>query len=738
MSNSKRRTSFSMAGVGRALEYYSPLGPVTVRTRRWLWAWPIVAFLALVALGVFLKNTVGAAMRREAASVVTTLLNTQTVALRIWFNAQEAKALAVTRDPHVRDYVMELLTLHNRPDSSPRSLLDSPALQGLRESMTPFLETHRLDSFAVITPERVVLACPYDEVIGKPAPASDGRRMTLEKALAGQATIMPPFKSTIMVPDIDGEIRAGVPVLHVAAPVFDADDRVVALFLLLMHPEGDFSRVLAAGRTGTTGETYAFDGSGLMISESRYDDQLKQLGLLVDAPGSRAVMNLELRDPGVDMTRGLRPALRRQEQPLTRMAQDALKGNSGVDVEGYRSYRGVPVIGAWTWFSDYDIGLATEVEYGEAYQPLTVLRRLYVGLFVLLVIGVIAVFVFSIIAARSSREARRAVVQARKLGQYTLDEKVGAGGMGTVYRAHHAMLRRPTAVKLLDVERMTHESIIRFEREVDLTSQLNHPNTISVYDFGRTPEGVFYYAMEYLDGMDLQNLVDRFGEQPEARVIHILLQVCGSLTEAHEAGLIHRDIKPANIILNRRAGLCDFVKVLDFGLVKAVGSESTLNLTGVDSWVGTPMYASPESIAHPETIDARSDLYSVGAVGYYLVTGKPLFSAHSFVEICRLHLEVLPEPPSRLAKAPLSADFEAVLMACLAKDPNERPATAAELARRLAACASADSWTEEDGQHWWDSHQPSQSARLLNDREPLVSPDPTVLMATPPDSRNMT
>ena len=215
------------------------------------------------------------------------------------------------------------------------------------------------------------------------------------------------------------------------------------------------------------------------------------------------------------------------------------------------------------------MGLITEVDVAEAFRPLTILQWAFYSIFGLLALSSVAIFVFTLVVARLQRDAQKAAIEAKHLGQYRLEEKIGAGAMGVVYRGHHAMLRRPTAIKLLNVEKVNEASIERFEREVQITSQLNHPNTVAIYDYGRTPEGVFYYAMEYLDGIDLQFLVDRYGPQPEGRVIHILKQMCGSLYEAHSLGLVHRDIKPANVMLNRRGGEADVVKVLDFGLVKA-------------------------------------------------------------------------------------------------------------------------------------------------------------------------
>ena len=386
------------------------------------------------------------------------------------------------------------------------------------------------------------------------------------------------------------------------------------------------------------------------------------------------------------------------------MAADAIAGNSGVDVDGYRDYRGVPVVGAWNWLPEYEIGVAAEVDVAQAFRPLVILHWAFWSLYVLLAIAALAIFVFTVIVARLRRAAQKAEIEAQQLGQYTLEKKLGAGAMGVVYRGHHAMLRRPTAIKLLDVDKVNDAAIERFEREVQITCQLTHPNTIAIYDYGRTPEGVFYYAMEYLDGIDLQTLVEKYGPQSEARVIHILRQVCGSLYEAHSRDLVHRDIKPANIMLNRRGGEPDVVKVLDFGLVKALDTEKQFSRTTSDSLVGTPLYMSPEAIQSPLSIDSRSDIYAVGAVGYFLLTGQPVFDATSLVELCRKQVDERPVPPSQRGQA-VSEQLENALLGCLDKSRANRPVTTRDLARQLAASPLAHKWTFEDGELWWGRHE---------------------------------
>jgi serine/threonine-protein kinase len=300
---------------------------------------------------------------------------------------------------------------------------------------------------------------------------------------------------------------------------------------------------------------------------------------------------------------------------------------------------------------------------------------------------------------------RKAVSDIRRLGQYTLEKKLGEGGMGVVYRASHALLRRPTAVKLLLPDRAGKDALARFEREVRRTAMLTHPNTVTVFDYGRTTEGVFYYAMELLEGASLDEIVEVDGPQPEGRVIHILEQVAASLAEAHDAGLIHRDVKPANILIVDRGGISDLVKVVDFGLVKDIGVRAAVAsepaLTHADAITGTPLYLAPETVSAPETVDARTDLYALGAVGYWLLTGTHVFAGKSVLEVCAHHLHSVPEPPSVRLGASVGDDLEALLLACLAKRPDDRPASAHVLRERLRACAAAGTWTNALAARWW-------------------------------------
>ena len=267
------------------------------------------------------------------------------------------------------------------------------------------------------------------------------------------------------------------------------------------------------------------------------------------------------------------------------------------------------------------------------------------------------------------------------------------------------MMRRPSALKLLRPERAGEGGVVRFEREVQLTARLTHPNTITIFDYGRTDDGIFYYAMELLDGATLQRIVEVSGRQAEGRVVRILTMACGALAEAHAIGLIHRDIKPANIMLCTQGGERDVVKLLDFGLVKQLAVAEQPSVSMADSLTGTPLYMAPESILTPESVDARADIYALGAVAYYLLAGSEVFTGNSVVEVCGKHVHEQPQPFAARGVS-VSAALEAVVLACLEKKPERRPASALELRRRLEACA-IDPWDSDKAQSWWLEHEPA-------------------------------
>jgi serine/threonine-protein kinase len=305
------------------------------------------------------------------------------------------------------------------------------------------------------------------------------------------------------------------------------------------------------------------------------------------------------------------------------------------------------------------------------------------------------------------------VKRAREMGSYKLGDLLGRGGMGEVYKATHRMLARPAAIKLIRPEMLgaadadaAKLAVLRFRREAEAAANLRSPHTVELYDFGVTEDGTLYLVMEYLDGMDLETLVKKNGPLPPGRVTYILRQVCESLEEAHSYGLVHRDIKPANIHVGRVGRRHDFVKVLDFGLVKPpadLGVEDSLATVPGQMAMGTPAYMSPE-MALGEPVDGRSDIYAVGCVAYFLLTGQLVFNAEKTVEMIAKHLQADPVPPSKRVDQSIPPVLEKLVMRCLAKDPALRPQSAAQLAQGLD-WVPTEAWNEEHAMKWWQSNQ---------------------------------
>lgn len=670
--------------------------------RRNVWIWPILAAPLIAAFGYFIYSSVEKTLRDNVAGQLVAVRDSELEALKIWMEIQRNTAATLASNQRIASVAVQLVDLHHAAPNDRAALIESPLAVQLAEEISAHTKMHSYDGHILMNESFVVVASSHEELIGK----SDGQKDENYAAilLAGKPLVTRPFPSTVLLKDLDGKMRAGVATMFAAAPILDEEGKVRAILGLRIRPEEDFTRILSVGHFGETGETYAFDDQGVVLSRTRFEDQAKHLGLIQDRPHVTTVHNLELRDPGTDLTQNARAAQSRSQQPLTKMAASAVQGQSGVDVQGYRDYRGVQVVGAWTWLPEYGFGVATEVDSAEAFAAANFIRWAHRGLFALLGIVTIAMVGATWVMAKAERQAREASLAAKKIGQYHLDKKLGQGGMGVVYAGTHAMLRRPTAVKMLDPHKTTDESIARFEREVQLSSRLNHPNTITIYDYGRTDEGVFYYAMELLEGIDLDQLVSRFGPQSPGRVAHLLIQACGSLEEAHRAGLIHRDIKPGNIMLTQRGGISDFVKVLDFGLVKAVDSHKEQSLTAANTLTGTPLYMSPESIELPDEVDGRSDIYALAAVGYYLLTGTPVFNGKSVVDICMQQVSGVPMPPSERLGRAVPAALEEALLAGLAKQPASRPQSAKEFAQLLEAVARENPWTAADADRWWTGY----------------------------------
>ena len=727
---------------------------MAARLRQPLWIVPLVIAGLVALFGWWGNGQLRQTIEQQLKADLSATLDANVTALEIWTTNQTKLATSLADEPGVRNRAVRIFEAVRQTGADAGKTSDASNEEELGNYLRPRLNKIGYEMAHLVSTNLVVVASSMRARF-RPAPVTPVYEEHLAKFselfASGQPVIITPFKpkppggtgpgrgarrgrdgalrrpfnnsgersrgtngpSNPPPSDLARFRRGDITLMQVAAPVRDNDGAVRGALALIINPDAEFSRILSVARSGKSGETYAFDQHGLLISRSRFDEQLKKLGLIEDRPGASSALNLRLSDPGGDLTTGFkRPDADAATRPLTQIVADAVDGGVGVEVKPSRDYRGVPVVGAWRWLPQLGFGVATQIDADEAYQPLRVLKFLFVILVLLLMLCSTGMFVFSYSNVVWRRRLSEAELKLKRLGQYTLEEKIGEGGMGVVYRARHALMRRDTAVKLLLPDRADPESIERFEREVCLTCQLTHPNTIQVYDYGHTPEGIFYYAMEYLRGLNLHELVARFGPQPEARVVHILTQVCEALAEAHGVGLVHRDIKPANVFLCNRGGVPDSVKVLDFGLVREYrgANRDQMPLTGAKGMVGTPTFMPPEAIKSAARSDPRSDIYSVGALGYFLLTAANVFDAENVFDLYEKHLKESPIPPSRRAANPVSAELEEAIMRCLEKEPNLRPQSVIELRALLLTSPRASDWEVEARAAWWARYQNEESS----------------------------
>jgi serine/threonine-protein kinase len=599
----------------------------------------LIVAAVLVALGAWTYRQVENSLREIRGATLRSLLDAEVNALRVWIAEELGDAQRIARDPRVRDAILQ----HVRQGKCAGASRDR-----LEAVLRPFLRDVGDATFNLIDASGRLLATRFEDYCGLEASAAflDEVKPVFE----GEARFIRPFKEAERI-RTPARLRSGPPFAWVYAPVRDGKDKVVAALGIAEPVDAVFGSILQSARSGASGEAFAFDRNGIILTAERF--------------GQRA----------------------------------ALHGKpEGVILDPYRSGRGGDVIGAWRWLPEYSMGVALQLDAAEAYAPM---RYLNIAFGVVFGALVIAVFAAAASALSVVRLRRQIGAGARKLGPYALLERIGEGGMATVYRARHDLLRRPAAVKLLKPARATDEMIARFEREVQMASSLAHPNTVEIFDFGRTRDGLFYYAMEYLDGFTVGEIVARDGFVPVARTIHLLRQVCAALAEAHAKGVVHRDIKPENIMVCRYGGVYDHVKILDFGLVKHVAEKHSRDLTRSLRILGTPLYMAPERLRNPADVDARVDIYALGAVAYLMLTGKKLFEGADDLALTTRILNEEAPRPSATAAQPIPMELDLLVLSCVEKKREDRPQRIADLVEALDALALEHRWTQKEAELWW-------------------------------------
>lgn len=663
--------------------------------------WNLVGIMAVVAvalsvLGWWSYDRVRGSLRDLRSAGLAALLEAEAGALTIWIDEKKRAAERWAADEPVQREAAALVRLA-QGGMDPAAVCRSPARHKLLAQIAPFVALEEAVAVNLIARDGAIIASLHDEYCGLSV-AKGGFARRLEPVFAGRTLFVQPFEERERV-GADVKVPFDRPLVWIETPVRDEAGRVIAALGFGRLADARFASVLLLSSTQSSREAYAFDGRAMMLTQSRYLGDLRVAGRL--GPDDSGILAIPVRDPGGDILAGFRPTAPLADWPLTRLANEALGAlaagspNEGAILEPYRDYRGAEVIGAWRLLREKELVIAVEIEAGEAYAPLKYLEVAFGTL-----LGFFAAALLAAVAS-SLWAVRLKLREARRVGPYTLEREIGEGGISHVYLARHSHLKRPVAVKVLKPALATDEMTTRFEREVQLCSRLSHPNTIEIYDYGRTREGTFYYAMEYLDGLSLEDLVQKQGRLPVSRAVHVLRQVCGSLKEAHDRGLVHRDVKPHNLMLCRHGGELDVVKVLDFGLVKELENAHTRDITQFARVLGTPLYMAPERLRNPADADARADIYALGAVAFFLIAGRRLFETQTEHDLVYQVLNVPAPALSQCGVADAPALLEDLVARCLSKDRAERPQAIADVAAVLAEVARERPWREEDARAWW-------------------------------------
>jgi len=626
-------------------------------------------------------------LKAETGRTLKAALDLRVSGLRGWAARQRERAQKVAADPTLISGVAALIELSRQPEGLKERLLTSPAYRTVSERMSQVAPELGGRGFVVIDPSGLDLCAETEDIVGRvvtPSGAAYVRRMVL-----GEWVVSRPYPDRQFAMGLDPDYKN--PVMFVGGPILDASGRILAMAVFRFSPTR-FYEFLAP----EVGEFLAFDEKHLLLNDIADVDTLRALGMI---PDSGTAFRAMLRDPGVELQLGQAPASRTDSWPPTLMNRSAVQGIDAVDDVGHRDLRGQMVLAAWNWLPEWEMGVGYQMPLDRVLAPTGPVRttfRVLLAVPVFLSIGLL-------VATRHFRFRRRSPEDGA-FGSYVLERPIGKGGMAEVFLARHAYLKRPAAVKILSETNPDAATVERFGREARLASRLGHPNTIQVFDYGETPDGRLFFAMEYVKGLNLAQLLTLGGPLPVARVIYLLKQIAGSLEEAHQLGLLHRDLKPSNIMVGSKGWLGDVVKVLDFGIACSVSGGSEDHTRSV-ALVGTPAFIAPERIRTPQEMDLRSDIYSFGAVAFHLLTGRNVFEAAGPTELIYQVMSAPRPSPSRLRGEALPETLEQLVLDCLAIDADARPENFRAILDTLTRVTPPDRWSQDEARFWWTSNR---------------------------------
>ena len=693
----------------------------TYQTDDWKWVRvPIRSLLIslpllLIASGLsyWITRLAHQAQETSVQAYLNETIEHRRIELERWEQDKVSEAIQWSRNPEIQSAVRSLIdvTLEHDPHSPAlaEALRESPHAQALGKKLQLLVGNEKV-KYAVWD-LRMLTICDWNqaekpEVIGEFVTAN-GASM-LNNVLRGNARMFLPRLGKAVTAGYKRE--SSRPIVSVFVPIFDRESVVAAMMLRGYGLEDEFQELANSWLGRAEEEVYLINTRGAILTGTRHKTQIEEQGIQLAIDETTSSKIPMARDPGVNLLRGETATSEPNLWPPTLMARQLASRNSGINVAGYRNYAGERVVGAWRWLPRHEIGIAIERNADAAFGVSNMVRNGLIAATLFFTLSLIGVT----IAAMISSTAKRKLRDISEVGPYQVQELLGEGGMGRVYLAEHALLCRQSAVKVLTGGSNDLSVIGRFEREVQLASQLTHPNTISIYDFGRNEDGLFYYAMEYINGAHLGQLVEFAGPIEPGRCIFILKQLCRALLEAHQAGVVHRDIKPQNIMVCNRGGEPDFVKLFDYGLVKSFAPGVSHNSSQTKIVVGTPRFMAPERLNSPWLADPRVDVYSVGALAYFLLTGQlpPLVTMEDGLANQQTGVETLDLPHGVV-------DFGELLSVCMAVEPSTRPSNMASLLRELDELSKKFPWDRENSTDWWEKHESKLLLFVQNKRKKL-------------------
>ncbi|MGB7328460.1 MAG: serine/threonine protein kinase [Rubripirellula sp.] len=661
------------------------------RNSGWLW---LAALLPTALIGWWTYRQVESMIEQSIHTELQSVINSVSISADRFLGDKATLVESWSREPNLRAAVIELNELAETGQSIDE-LRSSNQIDRIHQQLKQLSGVEDV-KFVVWNDSFRTLASGSEDRADIGQPVHPSGAANLARVMSGETVIYGPERPSADVPGFDP--TAEHPVMAMIVPISDNDGRIIASLMvrgigIYEAFNAVFSDVVDVGQL----DAFAVNRDGVMLNASVRAIGLATQGLL-DVGPSEVAANLRISDPGYLLSRTNHDAFQRQFRPVTVAVAGAVGVRPEIRTEPYSTYYGGSVVGAWRWLSKWNIGVIVEQEADQAFAPVRVVR------FAFLLLGSLLSLTAFLAATKIARTSTAEHAANHPLSRYDIQEQLGSGGMGVVFKAVHKQLGRDAALKVLRGDRHSSEDGLRFDREARLAASLSNPHSVQIYDYGRSEEGEAYCVMEFLRGLTLNEVIARSGYQDIGRMLTVLRQVCDALAEAHSMNLLHRDIKPQNIMLSLDPSVGDWAVVFDYGLAKPLEPDAGVYQTSETIWAGTPMYMAPERFRQPGVMDPRSDIYSVGCVAYYLLCGRPPFIESDPESLFAL---ILSEHPIGIAihrGEEVPQEISEMVFRCMSKRPEDRFGTIGELCQVIDQLRMKYPWSIDEAKVWWGHH----------------------------------